>query len=562
MQFIKTTIKLLFFFLPIFMYAQSDYVPMWSKQGAIMDRLEIQMQTDSVLNFSAMRYRNRKWNTERVEHALDLMKQRDWRFSRVDQYNFQQVLMENLEWKRDQADTALQPMLFFKKNMFSKPFFAGVHNKNFTILAAPVLGFQTGGDNNVSANLFQNTRGIVMRGMLGEKLGFYTYFTENQERNPLYVQQWVNRFNAVPGAGLFKRFRNDAYDYLDARGGIQFRAMKGIDMQFAYDRLFIGHGFRSLILSDFAQNYLFFKINTRFWKFNYTNVFAQLTGSFRNSQQDGRLRPQKYMAMHHLDWQINKRLQIGLFEHVIFGRNNGYDWHYLNPMIFFLSAQQQVGSPDKLTLGMNVKYNAFGQTQFYGQLVINEFIANEVLNYKRGWWGNKHAAQLGVKTINLFGIDNLDAQVEFNWVRPFTFTHRDSIGDFSNYNQPLAHPLGANFREWLAVLKYQPLPKWHLQAKAMLVEQGLDSAGRNFGSNILVTYFQRPREYGFRTGSGILGKTAMANLSVSYELFPNTFLDAQYTYRHFSRPGLTTPFTTNWFSFGMRMNLRRREFDF
>ena len=54
--------------------------------------------------------------------------------------------------------------------------------------------------------------------------------------------------------------------------------------------------------------------------------------------------------------------------------------------------------------------------------------------------------QLGAKYIDAFGIKNLDLQLEYNRVRPFTYSHRDSVANYTHYNQPLAHPLGANFR--------------------------------------------------------------------------------------------------------------------
>ena len=52
---------------------------------------------------------------------------------------------------------------------------------------------------------------------------------------------------------------------------------KYLDFQFGYDKNFIGNGYRSLFLSDFGNSYLFLKINTRIWKFNYLNLFMELT---------------------------------------------------------------------------------------------------------------------------------------------------------------------------------------------------------------------------------------------------------------------------------------------
>jgi hypothetical protein len=71
------------------------------------------------------------------------------------------------------------------------------------------------------------------------------------------VQQWVKDRHAVPGAGFYQDFKGTGYDYFDARGYITFNAAKYIDIQFGYDKNFIGDGYRSLFLSDFSAPYFF-----------------------------------------------------------------------------------------------------------------------------------------------------------------------------------------------------------------------------------------------------------------------------------------------------------------
>lgn len=539
--------------------AQSDYISNDSRHYNILNRLEIKLQRDSILNFSAVKPFERKHFTEKVWELYQKSKTGQLQLSKSDQYNLQSLIDNNFEWKQNFNDSNLTFKKFFSGYKNWKPAYAGIKTGGFSIYAAPILSIQFGKDQDVRLPLFQNTRGMVIRGTLSPKIGFYSYFTENQERNPLFVNQWVPRFNALPGAGFIKTYNNDGFDYMDVRGGIMVNAGKGINLQFAYDRVFIGNGYRSLIISDFAQNFLFLKMSTRIWKFNYYNLFGQMTAAFR-PQTDG-LRPQKYMALHYLDFQVNKWLNLGLFEHIMFGRQGGFDLNYLNPVIFYRAVEQQLGSPDKATLGLNIKANAFKNTQLYGQLVINELIVAEALRYKNGWWGNKHALQMGVKMIDIFKLKNVDAQFEVNLVRPYTYTSKDSLANFSHYNQPLAHPLGANFREFIAILRAQPLPKLNIVAKLMYYEQGLDSSGRNMGNNILLPYTSRPREYAFKIGSGSLAKCLLGSITASYEFLPNAFFDINATVRRFRQVNQPA-FDSNIFSTGIRLNIGRREFEF
>ena len=280
------------------------------------------------------------------------------------------------------------------------------------------------------------------------------------------MKQWEKKFHAVPGAGFYKPFKTTAYDYFDARGSIHVNATKYINIQFGYDKNFIGDGYRSLFLSDFANSYLFLKLNTHIWKINYQNLFMELSNGLSSSNSNEML-PKKYASMHHLSLQATKWLNIGFFESIIFGRSNHYEFSYLNPIIFLQSAEQQNGSLDNSNAGFDFKINIAHTLQLYGQIMLDEFVLKEV-KAGNGWWGNKQGIQAGFKYIDAFKIKNFDLQGEINYVRPFTYSHIDSVANYSHYNQPLAHPLGANFYEIMLNLHYQPIPKLTLNLKYMI----------------------------------------------------------------------------------------------
>ena len=166
-------------------------------------------------------------------------------------------------------------------------------------------------------------------------------------------------------------------------------------------------------------------------------------------------------TMHHLSMNVTKWLNLGVFESVIFGRKNHFDFQYLNPIIFLRHIEGAIGSQDNALVGGDFKANIAHHFQVYGQLLIDEFVISK-LKENKGWWGNKFGTQIGVKYIDVLGVPNLDVQLEANRVRPYTYSHNDSISNYTHYNQPLAHPLGANFEEFVGILKYQPAPKVYL----------------------------------------------------------------------------------------------------
>ena len=73
-----------------------------------------------------------------------------------------------------------------------------------------------------------------------------------------------------------------------------------------------------------------------------------------------------------------------------------------------------------------------------------------------------------------------------NYIRPYTYQHASYYTAYTHYQQPLAHPMGANLTEVLGVLSYQPLPRLMLVGKAFYTEQGLDY-GYDAAGNIITS---------------------------------------------------------------------------
>ncbi len=569
-QFRKTIVRLcIIFFLPTAGFAQSTFLPQGSKSEHFLDRMEILLQTNPELNISTAKPISRKLAVDiaQLSDSLHHFYPYDYfyRLSAIDQYNLHDLLMNNIEWVNGQKESFNSKKPFLDAFYKHKANFYEVNTKDFFLVGDPVIQETQSYQYNNNERVFLNSKGLTLRGLIANKLGFSAYLTDNQERGPDYFQDRVTAsgYPAVPGTGYYKPFKKTAFDYFDNRASIYFNALKYFDFQFGYDKNFIGNGYRSLFLSDYAAPYLFLKFNLRIWKLNYQNIYMEL---INQHQLGDYLYPKKYAVVHHLSVNAAQWLNIGLYENVVFTRADHFDFSYLNPVIFLVSAQQQNGSPDKTTVGFDFKANVGHATQFYGQLLINEFILSQVVHYARGYWANKQGLQFGMKYIDAFNLKNLDLQIETNIVRPFTYSHNDSVGSFSHYNQPLAHPLGANFDEFILLVHYQPANKWNLEGKMIYYRQGIDSPGTNanFGSNIFKDYTTRSAgDYGYKIGSGLL--TTCINVSglISYEVKENLYIDASATYRNYMiHDAFNTVNGSATFTLGIRMNVFRRQYDY
>lgn len=440
-----------------------------------------------------------------------------------------------------------------------------IKKEDHLLVINPVFNFAGGKQSANSNTLYQNTRGAEVWGNIGGPLkgvGFYTYFTENQALLPLQYQQLQDSLNYVPNELFFKKFKKQgAVDYFQARGYITFNAAKNyIKFQFGHDRHKIGNGYRSLILSDFAPQYLFFKINTDVGKVHYQNMFTQFTD---NGQILGNtLFGKKYAAFHRLSIDVLKNLTIGVNEMVIFDRKdstqaNQFEFNYLNPIIFYRAIESNLGSRDNSMIAFDIEYNLKKRYLLYAQLLLDEFSLKQLKN-NRNWWGNKYGYQIGARGFNLFKINRLDALVEYNRVRPYTYSHYRTTQSYSHFNQPLAHPLGANFSETVIELKYKPAYRWFITTTLVAAKQGRDSflLGGNYGSNILRNYDTRATSNNATMYIGNVQNLMVADISVAYMLKHNLFIDLGFNYR---KQGVIE---NKMLTFGLRLNYDRKQGNF
>lgn len=554
-----------------FSFAQTTYLQLGQEDYPLLDRLETRSGKVTTDFFSTVKPIARKGAVsflEKTKEASDSIG-----LSQIDLYNIDHMISVSGEWAADENGAIDSKKPWFKTFYKKQPDFFRVKTKDFFLVVNPVISGQVMsesykvGDETKSQTLYSSSRGVELRGWIAKKLGFYTYFADNQEQFPSYVKAWTDAHQAVPGADYYQTPSDKTYDYLQARGYIDFSAIKGyLDFTFGYDKQFIGDGMTSLFLSDFSAPGAFFRINTKIWKLNYQNLYMELVPQYTRGAD--RELPHKYATMHHLSINATKWLNLGVFESVIFARNDRYSFDYLVPVIFYRSVERANGSPDNVNLGLNFKAIALKHLQFYGQFFLDELRTSEFFA-NTGWWGKKFGVQLGAKYFDAFTVKNLDLQGEVNIVRPYTYTHYDSIANYTNYNQPLAHPLGASFAQLIGRINYQPVKNLYLSAQGMYYQQSTDTAGLNYGSNIFLDYDTRTPvnpgdpEHGYKLINGLKATCLSANLNASYELRENLFFDLGMNYRHYSYENNYYPSNASTsVYFGFRLNIARRNYNF
>ncbi|PIQ21704.1 MAG: hypothetical protein COW65_07510 [Cytophagales bacterium CG18_big_fil_WC_8_21_14_2_50_42_9] len=526
----------LFCLLPFSAAAQEGtYVPLDQDIYHLIDRFHIKYshQLPSGAESPKLHTGIQPYRRQDVAELAELVGTHASQLSPQDQFNRNYLLHDNWDYTRRESRQQGRPFLnYFFRNQAD---FFHAEGEEYSVRVNPVLHLQGGLDSETEGLRYINTRGVQVEGTINQRLGFYTFLTENQALFPEYVNERIRRDTIVPHEGYFKPFKQNAYDFFTARGYLNYGISKNINVQLGHDRNFIGNGYRSLILSDYAAPYFFLKLNTQFWRIQYMNLFAEMNADFEFRDQ---LYPKKYFAYHHLSVNITPAVNIGLFESVIFARGKGrFELQYLNPIIFYRSVEQQLGSEDNSLLGMDFKVNIAHTAQVYGQITIDEFLLS-ALRARNGGWENKQGLQLGAKYIDVAGISNLDLQGEFNVVRPYTYQHENRYTNYQHYQQPLAHPMGANFYEYIGILRYQPVNKLSLTGKAIYTKYSVDTDSSNYGSNVLYSYNARPYYPPNQQAEGhFIAQDNPTNLihldlTASWQLRHNMFIDLKQIIRH------------------------------
>jgi len=440
---------------------------------------------------------------------------------------------------RQADDTAFHVYNYKLKNYFlfndirSKP----QYRNRFAAQFLPQADMQAGYDTRENKFVTETSGGMYSRLDINDDFSADFTVVGGQVSYPNFTDTIVSEYKIIPGLGQAYG-TNNKYTFTNLTGHLSYSPIRILNFQLGKDRMFIGEGYRSLLLSDISNNYPYFKTTVNVWKMQYSvwySCFKDIynTGGIQKNFRD------KYSTSHYVSLNLTPEFNISFFENEIWqgtdtNRNRGYDPNYLNPVIFYRPIEYSLGSGDNAMMGLNLSCKFLQQYKVYFQAVVDEFNLTQIRKGFR-WWANKQGVQLGLKCVDLFGIENLSAQVEYNWVRPFTYSHGSPQQNYAHFNQPLAHPFGANFSEGIGFLSYKR-KHWQIDLKGLVATIGKDTTGFYYsvGQDIFKSYILHGKEYGHEILQGNKHHFAQGEIKFTYFVIPglNMRLEAGYIQRY------------------------------
>ncbi|MFN6379681.1 MAG: hypothetical protein ACK4WD_10415 [Flavobacteriales bacterium] len=353
--------------------------------------------------------------------------------------------------EKDTVSYYFEPLLYLMRSHLLE-----AKGKGYRLSADPIGELLLGAEFPKSAltetdnNLYVNNRGVLVMGEIGERFSFQTGFYEMQRKAPSYQRTFVDSNDVFPGYGRVKDFKFKQYDHNMSFGNMTFKASDNWALELGYGQQFIGHGYRSLILTDGLFSYPYVRSTAYFFnkKILYSNTFGTMQNMERLPLGDvpESLFRRKGFSAHYLSFLPIPNLEVGLFEGSMWQRADNVatyslPWNYYVPLIG-LSSITEANSPRQNTfIGANLRVSLPQGISFYAQSMIDDFTSASL------------AFQGGVKFFDVL-IKGLYLQAEYNKVS-LKVDLDNRFQDLTHFNQFIGHPGGRSVEEWVLITEYR-----------------------------------------------------------------------------------------------------------
>lgn len=398
-----------------------------------------------------------------------------------------------------------------------------------------------------------NVRGFWIAGNITKKVSFQTMFHENQTLLPQYLLRYTYDTGVLPGQGRTKYKNDRVLDFGWSQGNVSYSPTAWLNVQLGHGKHFVGHGYRSVLLSDNALNtpYVQFSVLPVSKRWQYTTWHTKLMHGVTKYDRlpTGESSESLFYWMrgrfNHLSVDMG-RVQLGLFESTLFRTIDSagvrpFDPLELNPVIGVNLLAKGFGKPDKELVGLDLRVKVKDKVYAYGQFATD---------------GPGHAAwQAGFRAFDVLRKD-LHVQVEYNTATPFMYQSTPVKQAYMHAGQPLAHPLGTAFGEFVAIVD-AGFGRFWFQGKVNMATYERDAGvDYNDGNDL-----NKPDRATPAPDGPISRQLFYLDVNASYLINPNTNLRFVIGCWRRDAPGTGDVFQSTFYHAGVSTSLFNRYYD-
>lgn len=326
----------------------------------------------------------------------------------------------------------------------NKTFLYSYYDSTVTINISPGILFKTISakfDNDVKGNSYIIRYGGSGEFIYGKNIGFYISVANSSlygDRVSAYIDPVYNQSLTFNKTGL-----NNA-DITN--GGLQF-SYDIFNISLQKEKTTWGVGFFNReILSGFSQNpdYISFSIDHPVISYNFNHAWLvqpRYDAPYDSAYGGYRLRDQKYMVANRFQLNLSQDFKLGVSQSVVYA-NRGVELAYLNPFLFWESAQRSLEDIDNSFLGIDFSYSGIKNSELYFNLIFDDILFDAWKDFDRT--NNRFSFTAGI--INSGLINGLTLGLDYYFVRPYTYSHpgKGEALAYVNNGLPLGIPLSPN----------------------------------------------------------------------------------------------------------------------
>ncbi|GAA3986316.1 hypothetical protein GCM10022210_43400 [Mucilaginibacter dorajii] len=455
---------------------------------------------------------------------------------------------------------------WLNRKIFNEHLF-DVKKADYTFYGDVILDETIGRDFTGKKSTYLNTRGYQFGGTVGTKFSFFTSGFENAAKFPTYYNNVVGSTGFIPGQAYLRNYigqtKNTA-DWSYVTAILSYNVTPNVNITMGEDKMFIGDGYRSLLLSDYAANMPLLRVTLNLGKHvQYMATWAYLEDTREKRYDTFGGNRRKWAFFHYIDWNVSNRVSFGFFNAVISpeadenGNRRGFDVNFINPILFSSSLGPSQQPKDNTLVGFTGKYKILDKTALYAQLLLDRFKGSDFFSGKTN--DNTNGVQVGIRGADLLAVKRFNYLFEFNTVKPYTYQNTNTISSYAFYGDPLAHPYGANFREFLGILNYS-IGRIDLQGQLNYAKYGLD-ATTTINNGKIVTKPIVP-DGSTTIGQGLNTQLYYAEGTVSFLINPKYNLRFELSGLYRKESNSAADNKTTMLTFGLRSSFRNLYHDF
>ncbi len=293
-------------------------------------------------------------------------------------------------------------------------------------------------------NVSQTHIGAVVRGTLGDRLGFRARHFEAREWS---TRSRLTRADVLARPIELVQLKEKAADFREATYQLVW-ATRWFDVDAVKGSLDWGPGRTgNLFLTPVAPSFGMVRLRTTYGRVRFSHILgfleadAGLLDPSRTLVDNGHRRTfsrAKAIAAHRVEADLSPRIRLGFQEAVIYG-DRDFEFLYAPPVSVLTAAQMAVGDRDNLAVGLDLSFRPVRGVQTYLALFMDD-----LRKFSPGDFSNKLAIQTGVFWVDPFGLRDTDFRAEFVHIEPFVYSHRFNINAFTHFDALLGYPTGPN----------------------------------------------------------------------------------------------------------------------